>query len=322
MSNQVPVTPRYPARLLSPFRYPGGKTWLVPYVCQWLHEMEPRPAMFVEPFAGGGVVGLNVAYRRLAEHITLIELDEDVAAVWRTIFNGSARSLAERIVAFDVDREAVEAALSKAPDSLEERAFQTILKNRVNRAGILASGAGMLRNGEDGRGIDSRWYPETLEKRILEIDGMRDRITFVGGDGLKVLRLYTWPIPISCLTWLLFKLLRLGSSALGPCPRSNVVFFIDPPYTVGGKQAGKRLYRHHELEHENLFRMVCKLKGDFLMTYSRDNAVRELAEQHNLDIEEVPMRSSHHVKMAELLIGRDLGWVRRLCGSAVLPRSN
>src|ERR1700677_2717012 len=38
----------------SPFRYPGGKTWLVPYIRDWLRSKKTRPARLIEPFAGGG----------------------------------------------------------------------------------------------------------------------------------------------------------------------------------------------------------------------------------------------------------------------------
>ena len=41
----------------SPFRYPGGKTWLVPCVRQWLQSLEKRPTVLVEPFAGGAIIG-------------------------------------------------------------------------------------------------------------------------------------------------------------------------------------------------------------------------------------------------------------------------
>src|SRR6266498_1526470 len=44
----------------SPFRYPGGKTWFVPYLRDWLHSLRKRPAVFVEPFAGGGIASLTV----------------------------------------------------------------------------------------------------------------------------------------------------------------------------------------------------------------------------------------------------------------------
>ena len=37
----------------SPFRYPSGKTWLVPYIRDWLRHNKTRPARLIEPFAGG-----------------------------------------------------------------------------------------------------------------------------------------------------------------------------------------------------------------------------------------------------------------------------
>lgn len=40
----------------SPFRYPGGKTWLVPRLRRWLRHLEWKPSLFVEPFAGGGII--------------------------------------------------------------------------------------------------------------------------------------------------------------------------------------------------------------------------------------------------------------------------
>lgn len=34
---------------LSPFRYPGGKTWLVPEIVRWIRSLDFRPSVFVEP---------------------------------------------------------------------------------------------------------------------------------------------------------------------------------------------------------------------------------------------------------------------------------
>ncbi|MGH7194996.1 MAG: DNA adenine methylase, partial [Candidatus Saccharimonadales bacterium] len=71
----------------SPFRYPGGKTWLVPHARRWLSNIR-RSAEFAEPFAGGGIVGLSVLFEGLADRLTLFEIDKDIAAVWKTILNG------------------------------------------------------------------------------------------------------------------------------------------------------------------------------------------------------------------------------------------
>src|SRR5260370_14157567 len=53
----------------SPFRYPGGKTWLVPYIRDWLRHKSPRPARLIEPFAGGAIVSRAVAFERLARNV-------------------------------------------------------------------------------------------------------------------------------------------------------------------------------------------------------------------------------------------------------------
>ena len=197
-------------RLRSPFRYAGGKTWLIPRIRQWLASLPSKPEIFFEPFAGGGIVGLSVAFENLANHVVLVELDPQVAAVWKTIINGDGEWLAERIEKFHFSLKTVDDVLEGINLDTQEQAFQTIVKNRVNRGGILAPGAGKVKNGENGKGIASRWYPETLSKRIRKIHNIRERFTFIEADGLDVIQ----------------KNLH----------KREVAFFIDPPYTSGGKE--------------------------------------------------------------------------------------
>ena len=267
----------------SPFRYPGGKTWLVPFIVQWLINKPKRPADFIEPFAGGAIVGLTVAFERLADHVTFVELDEQVASVWKTIIYGDYQWLADKIVQFNLTPENVDAVLAQDNVSTEEKAFQTILRNRINRGGILAPGAGRVKNGEAGKGLKSRWYPETLHRRILNIAAIRERIDFIEGDGIPVLQ------------------------KNAEC--SDTVFFIDPPYTAAGKKAGARLYTHFEVEHERLFAIAECLAGDFLITYDNDPDIEDMAKQHNFMAKPVAMKNTHHAEMTELLISRDLSWL-------------
>ena len=165
----------------SPFRYPGGKTWLIPRIRQWLGSLPQRPAELIEPFVGGAIVSLTVAAEGLADHVTMVELDDAVAAVWQTIIHddGGGEWLANEIATFELTAKSVKAALAKTNLTIREQAFLTILKNRVNRGGILAPGAGLIKTGEAGKGLLSRWYPTTLHKRILDIVKIRERITFI-----------------------------------------------------------------------------------------------------------------------------------------------
>jgi DNA adenine methylase len=272
----------------SPFRYPGGKTWFVPRIRQWLMSLGEKPADFIEPFAGGAIVSLTVAAEQLADHVTMVELDEQVAAVWQTIIEeDDGLWLANKIFNFDLKRlslESLREIVERRADSRRERAFQTILKNRTYHGGILAAGSSPLKRGENGKGFASRWYAETLKKRIFNIMAIRESITFIKGDGMDVIRLNA--------------------------NNHRAVFYIDPPYTAAGKQAGRRLYTHSELDHKELFNLIGSIAGNFLITYDDTDEVRNLALKCNFDVELVSMKNRHHTKMRELVIGRDLSWIR------------
>lgn len=264
----------------SPFRYPGGKTWLVPHVRRWLDSLAWKPVEFGEAFAGGGIVGLSALFEERVEHLSLVELDENVNAVWATILNGAGPKLAARIRSFDLSHETVRLVLDASPKTVLDRAFATILRNRVQRGGIMAHGASLMKNGENGKGIASRWYAETLSTRILDICKIKGSISLIEGDGIEFIRYNAH--------------------------RKQMAFFIDPPYTV----AGRRLYAHSELDHEELFRVASSIQGDFLMTYDNAEQVRQLAKKFRFDTQEVAMKNTHHAVMSELLIGRDLSWSR------------
>ncbi len=262
----------------SPFRYPGGKTWLVPTVRAWLTSMPRRPRVFVEPFAGGAIAGLTVIMEDLADRLILNELDPNVAAVWREIVDASGDALAQRILDFKLSHCSVIEALGKTPSSNLDLAFQTILRNRVQRGGILAPGAGLIKNGENGRGLGSRWYPETLARRIRAIGAFRDRIEFSQMDALQLLPHYL--------------------------KDASATFFIDPPYTAGGKSAGSRLYSVNKLNHAALYQLMRSAQGDVMMTYDDSKEVRELAKLFDFAIHTVPMKNSHHTEMRELILLR------------------
>jgi len=267
----------------SPFRYPGGKTWLVPRIRQWIASQGTRPKALVEPFLGGGIVSLTAVCENLVDSAHCVEMDPQVAAVWKTILGGDAEWLANRILSFKLTPESVVAEFESDRRSMRNVAFQTILRNRTFHGGILAPGAGLIKHGENGKGIASRWYPETLARRIMAIDAVRDRINFVEGDGLEFMN-------------------QVRKSP-------DFIYFIDPPYTVPGKGAGRRLYRHFELDHDYLFKLSSEVAGDVLLTYDNCDGVKDLAKGVRLEFRPISMQNTHLAKMKELLIGRDLDWV-------------
>jgi DNA adenine methylase len=213
----------------------------------------------------------------------MVEIDEEIAAVWQSVVDGHAEWIAKRILSFELTKESVISEISKKSTDVKEKAFQTILKNRTFHGGILAEGSGFLKYGENGKGILSRWYPVTLSRRFSNMKLIADRILFCKEDGLKIIQKYSH--------------------------KQDAVFFIDPPYTAGGKRAGKRLYRHFMLDHERLFTLCDSVKGDFLMTYDNADEVKAMARNHHFQMRLIPMTNTHHATMQELVIGKDLSWM-------------
>lgn len=267
----------------SPFRYPGGKTWFVPTLRRWMLSKERTPDLLVEPFAGGGIIGLTAAFEGLAKKVLLVELDPHVAAVWNVLIEGNYEKLAKRILSFELTHENAQEALFKTPRNMDDKAFQTILRNRVSHGGIMAPGAGLIKNGENGKGISSRWYPETLARRIIEIGTVRSKLSFVEGDAFPIITEYL--------------------------EDKNTSFFVDPPYTAAGKKAGRRLYYHHHLDHQRLFDTFKNAKGDFIFTYDDSEELAQMATQQGFQTKLIPMKNTHHAEMSELIVGRNLAWL-------------
>lgn len=261
----------------SPFRYPGGKTWLIPTVRQWLRQ-NTKASLLIEPFAGGGIVSLTAAFEKLADHIIMVEMDEEIAAVWEVILNDKNKWLAEKIFSFDLTHDNVRDELDKPNKLLNDIAFCTILKNRIFHGGILAKGAGMIKNGENGKGLSSRWYPKTLHDRIRAIQYVKNKIEFITGDAFEIIEQ------------------NLNNR--------EAFFFIDPPYTV----AGKRLYTYFNIEHERLFRLTTQLKGRYMLTYDDTVEIRHLAVKYNLQYRTIPMKTTHHLQKNEIIISDNFHW--------------
>ena len=261
----------------SPLRYPGGKTWLIPHVRAWLAPLQPRPRTLIEPFCGGDIVALTAVCEDLVEQCLMAELDHDVAAFWHAALRYNAE-LSHLVSEFEPTRESVSALADQAPRGLLEHGFRTLVLNRTRRGGILAPGAALTKTGENNKGLASRWYPDTIIHRLRNIEAHAQQIKFCEADGLDLLEVIA-EVP-------------------------GTVAFIDPPYTAGGKRAGRRLYSHNQIDHRRLFKILAQTPVDFLMTYDRSPEIAELISEYGFHAVEVVMKNTHHAHISELVITR------------------
>ena len=135
--------------------------------------------------------------------------------------------------------------------------------------------------GENGRGLLSRWYPETLAQRLVEIQRHADKLIFREGDGMELLP----------------SILRERGK--------NATVFADPPYTAGGKRAGRRLYTDNDIDHEVLFSMLAESDAEFLMTYDLCPKIVFLVCKHRFAAVVVTVKNTHHNRLPEVVITRE-----------------
>lgn len=275
--SSVPVANVSSVRQRSLLRYPGGKTWLIPHIQEWLKKpFSQTPELLVEPFCGGGIVSLTAIAEDLVKRCRMAEIDQDVAAFWKAVLHHGPE-LRERIDHFELSYAKV-SDLEVEPDrnDVVSTGFRTLVLNRTRRGGILAPGASLIRFGENGKGVASRWYPDTLIARLKAIEKYADRISFDETDGMDILEKY------------------IGGK--------GVVVFADPPYTAGGKRAGSRLYKHSDIDHDRLFKLLANSGVEFLMTYDESPEIIELIKKYDFHAVTVVMKNTHHARISELVI--------------------
>ena len=138
-------------RPLHVLRYPGGKKWLSPHISllsfafgRYINltymdgtrgRIHLTPTFLIEPFAGGGVVGLSLLNNNLIKRLVLVEKDPRVAAFWKAALSDSR--FADRVEKFRCTRKTVEDVCDN-PD--RDRAFWTLVKNRCAAGGNLSGG--------------------------------------------------------------------------------------------------------------------------------------------------------------------------------------
>ena len=252
----------------SPLRYPGGKTWAIPHIRHWLAAL-PQPVRLAEPFAGGATASLTAVAENADAHALMSDLDPDVAAFWIAVLH-HPDDLIAAIRNFRPTPGKVRRIRESRPKTAADRGFRTLVINRTSRAGILTPNASQIRAGEAGKGVRSRWYPQTLIQRIEAIARLTPRLKFQAEDGLELMK----SLP------------------------SQTAIFADPPYPT----AGKRLYNHNAITPGQILEHLARRPNPFLLTCEWSQTVIDAAEAHGLQCLSVKTRTAHHQVKPELMI--------------------
>ena len=205
---------------LSPLRYPGGKGKLANYIKQIVRINGLCDCHYIEPYAGGAGVALELVVQEYASHIHINDINYSVYAFWHSLINETEALCAlieQTEVSVDNWQRQKEIQLEPQQHDLLEVGFSTFFLNRTNRSGILNGGmiGGKAQDG-DWR-LDARYNSQELIKRIRLIARYRRRITVYNLDAEQLLGELRHNLP------------------------QNAFTYFDPPYFVKGQD----LYDNH-----------------------------------------------------------------------------
>jgi DNA adenine methylase len=258
-----------PRTVLSPLRYPGGKRRLVPYIAALLRVNDLRPDLFVEPFAGGASVALELAAFGLVKRIGLGDLDPYIAGFWETAFF-DCDWLCRQVEEIEVTLETWERMKHRQYGPRRSRALACLFLNRTSFNGSLHGRAGPI-GGKDGSSsyeLGCRFPRQRLVRRLrvcaqLAADG---RVAFVEcASALEV----------------------IGRSRSLIEEDESAFFYLDPPFWA----KSDRLYRFGfaELDHRGLATALRYVHEPFLLSYDPAPEIERLYGDRGLRVKTVEL---------------------------------
>lgn len=237
----------------TPFRYPGGKTKLFPYVSEIFSSNSLVDGHYVEPYAGGAGLAMSLLFSGHARYVHLNDLDKSIYSVWHSILNNTD-ALCQYISDVTVDtnewQRQKEIQRNKVEETTLRLGLSTFFLNRTNRSGVINGGP---IGGHDQTGnykIDARFNKKTLIEQIRKIAFYKRRIHLTNQDAKNFLTDTVSNLPLDTLV------------------------NLDPPYYVKGQQLYRNSYKHDD--HAEIADLVPLLEQHWIVTYDNVDPIREL----------------------------------------------
>ena len=249
--------------VISPLRYPGGKRRLVPYLAAALRANNLQPDLFVEPFAGGASVALELAATGAVRQIGLADLDPWIASFWQTVFE-DCDWLCRRVENIEVDLATWDRLKRTKAKSRRWQALACLFLNRTSFNGALHPRAGPI----GGRAQRSSYDIACRFPRARLIGRLR------ACEQLAANGKVAW---VRCAS-----ALDVVRDARQQAKREGLQLFtyLDPPFWAKSRE----LYRHSfvHFDHEELAQMLRWLREPWLLSYDVSRAIQRLYARHDV----------------------------------------
>jgi len=242
-------------KLYTPLRYPGGKARFAPFIASVMRANGLEGGHYLEPYAGGAGVALELLFHGDASHIHINDFDEAIFDFWIATTQQPEeilRLLADTPVTMEQWLYWRAVLRSEIKVGQVERGFATLFMNRTNRSGVLKGGViGGLKQGGTYK-LDARLKKDALAKRIEMIALHASSISVYNEDA--------------------HALLKRSQAFL---PRSSLVY-LDPPYYVKGQGLYRNFYEHEDHVQIASLLQSRDFKTPWVVSYDNVNEIQQM----------------------------------------------
>lgn len=265
----------------SPLRYPGGKGKITPLIRYIIKNSNMKHITYIEPFAGGAGVGLELLETGVVENIVINDLDKGIYSFWRAIKEEPERFITEiRNATLNIEEWKRQKEISESNKYYSfELGFATFYLNRTNRSGIISGGVIGGANQEGKYKMDARFNKENLIKRIEKIALRRHHIYIYNKDVQSFLKNYLEKF-------------------------ENYFIYFDPPYF----EKGSLLYMNalEKTDHINIRDAIEHyVDGRWIMTYDNVNEIKEIYSNYEIRQFELNYSVEKKRRAKEIIIFHD-----------------
>ena len=263
----------------SPLRYPGGKGKLEPFMELLIRQTGHLGGTYVEPFAGGAGIALELLEKGIVSDIVINDLDKGIYSFWRAIltetdrFINNIRNVELSIDEWNRQREIIDDCSRYS----YELGFATFYLNRTNRSGIIKGGViGGIEEAGNWR-MDARFNREALIERIVKIASRKNHIHLYNKDVNSFIQNYL------------------------PKYQQNAFVYFDPPYFDKGKQLYLNFFSYDD--HVRIERMINnQVNCDWVITYDDVQEIADIYQNHILKRFDLNYSAAVKRKASEIII--------------------
>lgn len=262
----------------TPLRYPGGKGRFAPFVRD-LMETNQLSGDYLEPYAGGAAVALDLLYNDYCKNIHINDFDVAVFNFWKSVTENTdsfLKLLQDTPVTID-EWHRQKTILANPQDCTQlEHGFAAFFLNRTNRSGILKGGVIGGKNQDGNYKLDARFHKENLSKRIEKIGKFKDRIKVYNQDALELLNNVDSFLP------------------------SNSLIYLDPPYYVKGQGLYRNFYMHED--HVKIREALDKVQSKWIVSYDNCPEIKQIYAGYRQEDYQLNYSAYYKTKGSEVMI--------------------